>query len=245
MEARVAWVTGGTRGIGLAIAERLAKDGMRVAVNGRALTDEVQNHVRALQQAGADILLLAGDVSRAEDVTRMAEEIEAAFGPVDVLVNNAGINRDNLLLRTKEQDMRDILDVNLMGTFFCSRAVARSMTKRRWGRIINVSSVVGLTGNVGQTAYSASKAAVFGMTKTIARELSARGVTVNAVAPGFIETEMTEALPEEVRERIVGEIPLKRMGDVSDVASLVSFLAGEQSGYITGQTLVVDGGLSL
>ena len=242
---KIAFVTGGSRGIGKAIAMSLAKEGFRVAINYRSKDEEASAVKQELEAHGQEALALKGNVADAADVARMVSEIEEAWGPVDVLVNNAGINKDNLFLRTKEEDVRNILDVNLMGAFFCAQAVTKKMTKKRWGRIINISSVVGLTGNVGQMAYSASKAAIFGMTKTLAKELSARNITVNAIAPGFIETEMTSVLSESVQEAILDQIPLKRFGQPEEVGALVAYLANEDSGYITGQTIVIDGGMSL
>jgi 3-oxoacyl-[acyl-carrier protein] reductase len=242
---KIAFVTGGSRGIGKAIAMSLAKEGFRVAINYRSKEEEAVAVKLELESFGQEALALQGNVAESADVTRMVAEIESAWGPVDVLVNNAGINKDNMFLRTKEEDVRNIMDVNLMGAFFCAQAVAKKMTKKRWGRIINISSVVGLTGNVGQMAYSASKAAIFGMTKTLAKELSVRNITVNAIAPGFIETEMTTVLPESVKEAILGQIPLKRFGQPEEVGALVAYLAKEDSGYITGQTIVIDGGMSL
>lgn len=242
---KIAFVTGGSRGIGKAIAMSLAKEGFRVAINYRSKEEEAVAVKLELESFGQGALALQGNVAESADVTRMVAEIESAWGPVDVLVNNAGINKDNMFLRTKEEDVRNIMDVNLMGAFFCAQAVAKKMTKKRWGRIINISSVVGLTGNVGQMAYSASKAAIFGMTKTLAKELSVRNITVNAIAPGFIETEMTSVLPESVQEAILGQIPLKRFGQPEEVGALVAYLAKEDSGYITGQTIVIDGGMSL
>ncbi len=242
---KIAFVTGGSRGIGKAIAISLAKEGFRVAINYRSKEKEAVAVKQELESFGQEALALQGNVADSADVARMVSEIEGAWGPVDVLVNNAGINKDNMFLRTKEEDVRNILDVNLMGAFFCAQAVAKKMIKKRWGRIINISSVVGLTGNVGQMAYSASKAAIFGMTKTLAKELSARNITVNAIAPGFIETEMTSGLSESVQEAILGQIPLKRFGQPEEVGALVAYLANEESGYITGQTIVIDGGMSL
>lgn len=242
---KIAFVTGASRGIGKAIANSLAKEGFRVAINYRSREEEALAVKKELELYGQEALLLKGNVADSSDVARMISEIEEAWGPVEVLVNNAGINKDNLFLRTKEKDLRDILDVNLMGAFFCAQGVTKKMTKKRWGRIINISSVVGLTGNIGQMAYSASKAAIFGMTKTLAKELSARNITVNAIAPGFIETEMTKTLSDSVQDSIMAEIPLKRFGKPEEIGALVAYLAKEESGYITGQTIVIDGGMSL
>ncbi len=242
---KIAFVTGGSRGIGKAIALSLAKEGFRVAINYRS-KEEVAVAVKLeLESFGQEALALQGNVAESADVTRMVAEIESAWGPVDVLVNNAGINKDNMFLRTKEEDVRNIVDVNLMGAFFCAQAVSKKMTNIICVRIINFSSVVVLKCNLLQMAYSASKAAIFGMTKTLAKELSVRNITVNAIAPGFIETEMTSVLPESVQDAILGQIPLKRFGQPEEVGALVAYLAKEDSGYITGQTIVIDGGMSL
>ncbi len=242
---KIALVTGGSRGLGKSIALALAQDAVWVAINYQHGRDQALAVKEEIESCGGKAMVVQGSVAVREDVDRMVREVEEAWGPIQILVNNAGINRDNLFVRTKERDVRDLLDVNLMGAFHCAQAVSKNMIKQRWGRIISVSSVVGLTGNIGQMAYSASKSALFGMTKTLAKELSARNITVNAIAPGFIETEMTSVLSEDIRNQILQQIPLRRFGTPEEVGSLIAYLAGDHSGYLTGQTIVIDGGMSL
>jgi 3-oxoacyl-[acyl-carrier protein] reductase len=236
---RVALVTGSTRGIGREIAIALAACGARVAVTGRdaAAAGEVA------KMLGVDSRGFACDVGDTAQVTRLIADVEQAFGKIDILVNNAGITRDNLVMRQTDQDWDDVLNANLRGAFAAIRAATKGMLKRRSGRIINISSVVGLIGNKGQAAYAASKAGMIGMTKSVAKELASRNILANAIAPGFIETEMTAAMTADARAAIEGQIPLARLGKGSDVASLVAFLASDHAGYITGQVFVVDGGL--
>ncbi|HEX9485229.1 MAG TPA: 3-oxoacyl-[acyl-carrier-protein] reductase [Gemmatimonadaceae bacterium] len=241
LSERTALVTGSTRGIGLGIAEMLAKAGARVAVVGR-------DQVRAAEVAeslGASAAGFAADVGDPASVTALVEQVERAFGKVDILVNNAGLTRDNILFRIRDEDWDTVLDANLRGAFIAIRAAARGMMKRRWGRIINIASIVGLIGNKGQANYAASKAGLIGLTKSVARELASRNILVNAVAPGFIETDMTAALPAEARTVLAGQIPLERLGAPHDIASMVTFLASEHASYITGQVLVVDGGMAM
>ena len=240
---RSAVVTGSNRGIGRAVAEELARAGFDVCVNcssERGL-DEARAFAAALE-ADCGVPANVGDAAEAAALVDAAQE---AFGRVDVLVNNAGITRDGLLARMKDEDFDAVIDVNLKGTFNCCKAAAQRMMKQRYGRIVNMSSVVGVAGNAGQANYAASKAGVIGLTKSIARELAARNVTANAVAPGFIATDMTDALSEKQREAIVGRIASKRLGEPEDVAKLVRFLASEDAGYITGQVVCIDGGMSL
>lgn len=242
---QTAIVTGGSRGIGRAVAVRLAKDGMNLVINYRGNSAAAEETERLCRELGAEVLLVQGDVSRAEDCEKLAAQAKEAFGRVDVLVNNAGITRDGLLARMTEEDFRAVLDVNLVGTWNMMKAVNRIMMKQRYGRIVNLSSVTGLMGNMGQTNYAAAKAGILGMTKSYAREVASRGITVNAVAPGFIDTDMTEAMPEGAKDKIITGIPMGRTGKPEDVAEAVAFLTSEQAGYITGEVLRVDGGMAM
>lgn len=242
---QTAIVTGGSRGIGRAVAVRLAKDGMNLVINYRGNSAAAEETERMCRELGAEVLLVQGDVSRAEDCEKLTAQAKEAFGRVDVLVNNAGITRDGLLARMTEEDFRAVLDVNLVGPWNMMKAVNRIMMKQRYGRIVNLSSVTGLMGNMGQTNYAAAKAGILGMTKSYAREVASRGITVNAVAPGFIDTDMTEAMPEGAKDKIISEIPMGRTGKPEDVAEAVAFLASEQAGYITGEVLRVDGGMAM
>ncbi len=239
LAGRTALVTGSTRGIGRAIAETLTAAGARVAVVGR-------DQGRAAEVAadiGGSAQGFGADVSDPASVVALVEAVDAAFGQVDILVNNAGLTRDNLLVRIKDDDWDMVLDTNLRGAFVAIRAAARGMMKRRWGRIINIASIVGITGNKGQANYAASKAGLIGLTKSVAKELGSRNILVNAVAPGFIETDMTAAMTPEARAALSGQIPLDRLGSPQDIAGMVAFLASEHASYITGQVLVVDGGM--
>lgn len=242
---QTAIVTGGSRGIGRAVAVRLAKDGMNLVINYRGNSVAAEETERMCRELGAEVLLVQGDVSRAEDCEKLAAQAKEAFGRVDVLVNNAGITRDGLLARMTEEDFRAVLDVNLVGPWNMMKAVNRIMMKQRYGRIVNLSSVTGLMGNMGQTNYAAAKAGILGMTKSYAREVASRGITVNAVAPGFIDTDMTEAMPEGAKDKIITGIPMGRTGKPEDVAEAVAFLASEPAGYITGEVLRVDGGMAM
>ena len=242
---QTAIVTGGSRGIGRAVAVRLAKDGMNLVINYRGNSAAAEETERMCRELGAEVLLVQGDVSRAEDCEKLAAQAKEAFGRVDVLVNNAGITRDGLLARMTEEDFRAVLDVNLVGPWNMMKAVNRIMMKQRYGRIVNLSSVTGMMGNMGQTNYAAAKAGILGMTKSYAREVASRGITVNAVAPGFIDTDMTEAMPEGAKDKIITGIPMGRTGKPEDVAEAVAFLASEQAGYITGEVLRVDGGMAM
>lgn len=242
---QTAIVTGGSRGIGRAVAVRLAKDGKNLVINYRGNSAAAEETERLCRELGAEVLLVQGDVSCAEDCEKLAAQAKEAFGRVDVLVNNAGITRDGLLARMTEEDFRAVLDVNLVGPWNMMKAVNRIMMKQRYGRIVNLSSVTGLMGNMGQTNYAAAKAGILGMTKSYAREVASRGITVNAVAPGFIDTDMTEAMPEGAKDKIITGIPMGRTGKPEDVAEAVAFLASEQAGYITGEVLRVDGGMAM
>ena len=242
---QTAIVTGGSRGIGRAVAVRLAKDGMNLVINYRGNSAAAEETERMCRELGAEVLLVQGDVSLAEDCEKLAAQAKEAFGRVDVLVNNAGITRDGLLARMTEENFRAVLDVNLVGPWNMMKAVNRIMMKQRYGRIVNLSSVTGLMGNMGQTNYAAAKAGILGMTKSYAREVASRGITVNAVAPGFIDTDMTEAMPEGAKDKIITGIPMGRTGKPEDVAEAVAFLASEPAGYITGEVLRVDGGMTM
>jgi 3-oxoacyl-[acyl-carrier protein] reductase len=239
---RIAVVTGASRGIGRSIALALAAKGATiVAVDmDQATTDAV---VAELQAVGAKALAVVGNVTVPADVERMIDAAMEAFGRVDILVNNAGITRDGLLMRMKDEDWDAVLNVNLKGAFLCTRAAFKVMSKQRYGRIINIASIVGQMGNAGQANYCASKAGLIGLTKSNARELAKRSITVNAVAPGFIATAMTDALSEKVRDELTAQIPLERLGSAEDIANAVVFLASEQAGYITGHVLSVNGGM--
>ncbi len=239
---KVAVITGASRGIGKSIALALAAQGATIVAMDmdQAATDAV---VAELQAAGTTALAVVGNVTVTADVERMIEAAVAAFGRVDILVNNAGITRDGLIMRMKDEDWDAVLSVNLKGAFLCSRAAFKVMSKQRYGRIINIASVVGQMGNAGQANYCASKAGLMGLTKSNAREMAKRNVTVNAVAPGFIATAMTDALPEKVREELAAQIPLERLGSAEDIANAVTFLASEASAYITGHVLSVNGGM--
>jgi len=243
LDNSVAIVTGGGRGIGRAIALELARAGAKVVVNYAGHAEKAEETVRLIQELGGEAFAYKADVSNGEEVEGLVQETLKSFGKIDILVNNAGITRDTLLLRMKETDWDAVLDTNLKGVFLCTKAVAKPMMKQRSGAIINISSVVGITGNAGQGNYSAAKAGIIGFTKSIARELASRGIRVNAVAPGYIATDMTEALGSEVKEQVMNQIPLGRIGKPEEVAKAVVFLASKEASYITGQTLNVDGGM--
>jgi 3-oxoacyl-[acyl-carrier protein] reductase len=242
LQGRVAIVTGAAQGIGRAIAETLAETGADIVVADLDPTRSKET-VAAVQKAGRKTLNLKVNVADANDTKAMAEQVLKEWGKIDILVNNAGITRDGLLLRMKEEDWNLVLQVNLNGTFHCTKAVLQPMTKQRYGRIVNIASIVGAMGNVGQANYAASKAAVIGFTKTVAREYASRNVTVNAVAPGFIDTAMTQGLAAEVKEALQKQIPLARLGTPADIANAVRFLVSEDASYITGHVLHVNGGM--
>jgi 3-oxoacyl-[acyl-carrier protein] reductase len=239
---KVAIITGSSRGIGRAIALHLASQGANIVASARNLA-ALEALVAEIQGQGGKALAVPGDVGLSADVEALFAAAKEAFGRVDILVNNAGITRDGLLMRMKDEDWDAVLDTNLKGAFYCCRAAAKIMSKQRSGRIVNISSVVGEMGNAGQANYAASKAGLIGMTKSIARELARRNVTVNAIAPGFIVTDMTDALSDQVKEGLRDQIPLARLGEAQDIAHAVAFLASEQAGYITGQVLGVNGGM--
>ena len=240
---KVALVTGAARGIGKQIAITLAKEGYNIALNYRTNTDSIVELKNQIENFGVECLLVQGDVSVFEDAERIANETFEKFGRINVLVNNAGITKDMLLLRMKPEDFMNVIDINLVGTYNMTKNVSGYMMKAREGRIINVSSVVGISGNAGQSNYSASKAGIIGFTKSLAKELASRNILVNAVAPGFIETDMTKVLKDEVKEKIAEQIPLRREGKTEEVANVVKFLASDDSSYITGQVINIDGGM--
>ena len=243
LDGKTAVVTGASRGIGAAIAKHLATEGARVVVNYSGSQNKAEEVVKEIEAAGGEAFAIQASVADSESVTGMIAATMERFGSVDILVNNAGITRDNLLMRMKESEWDDVINTNLKGVFLCTKAVTRQMMKQRAGRIINIASIVGVSGNAGQANYVAAKAGVIGLTKTTAKELASRNINVNAIAPGFITTEMTEELPEEVKTQMLTQIPLAKLGNPEDVAKAVVFLASNDSTYITGQTLHVDGGM--
>ena len=240
---KCALITGATRGIGKQIAITLAKQGYNIALNYRKVNGELENTKKEIEKIGVQILAVKGDVANFEDCENFVKQVIERFGQIDVLVNNAGITKDMLLMRMKKEDFEQVIDTNLVGTFNVTKNVVPYMMKARSGRIINISSVVGISGNAGQTNYSASKAGIIGFTKSLAKEIASRNILVNAVAPGFIETNMTDVLKDDVKQEIAKNIPLKRMGTAQDVANVVKFLASDDSSYITGQVINVDGGM--
>ncbi len=245
LSGRAAIVTGSSRGIGRSIALAMAREGADVLVNYTGREAEANLVADEIKAVGRRAVVFRADVSRPDEAGRMVAAAVESFGRLDILVNNAGITRDNLIPRIREEDWDAVLSVNLKGAFNCIKAAVRPMLKARWGRIINITSVVGITGNPGQANYAASKAGLIGMTKSAAREFGSRNITVNAVAPGFIVTEMTGGLPEETKSRMLSEIPLGRLGTPDDIAPVVVFLAGEAAAYITGQVIMVDGGMAM
>lgn len=245
LAGKVAVVTGSSRGIGAAIARRLAAEGARVVLNCHASVEAAEAIANEIRQAGGEALVVAADVSRGEEAQRLIQETTARWDRVDILVNNAGVTRDGLLMTMKEADWDAVLNTNLKSVFHCCKAVTRPMLRQRSGRIINITSVVGIVGQAGQTNYAASKAGIIGFTKSLARELGSRGITVNCVAPGYIPTALTDVLPEEMKQAILEQTPLKRLGQPEEVAAAVAFLASDEAAFITGHVLNVDGGLAM
>lgn len=243
LNGNAAIVTGSSRGIGRAIALALAKEGAAVLVNYKSGAEAAAEVVEAIRSAGGRAMCYQADVANPAEAEAMVKAAQAEFGKVDILVNNAGITRDNLIFRMKDEDWDAVIGANLKGAFNCIKFAGRGMFKNHFGRIINISSVVGLTGNNGQGNYSAAKAGLIGLTKAMAKELGSRNITVNAIAPGFIHTDMTESLPESNKEKMLAQVPLKRFGSPEEVAGLVVFLASQSAGYITGQTIAIDGGM--
>ena len=243
LKDKVAIVTGGTRGIGRAIALKLADNGANIVINYRNSDKEAEELKAILEEKGVKVLTVKCDISNFDASKNLMDKCKEVFGKIDILVNNAGITKDTLIMRMKEEDFDSVIDVNLKGTFNCAKHASAIMLKQRFGKIINMTSVVGIAGNAGQVNYAASKAGVIGLTKSLAKELGSRGITVNAVAPGFINTDMTASLSEKVKEEASKNIPLKRLGDPEDVANLVGFLASDAANYITGQVINVDGGM--
>ena len=242
-ERKIVLITGGSRGIGKETAKVYAENGYDVAINYVSDKTDVEGIKKEFQDMGVKCLMIKADVSNEEDVNNMVEKVISEFGKIDVLVNNAGITKDTLLMRMSKEDFDKVIDINLKGTFLVTKAVSKYMMKKRCGSIINLSSVVGVAGNSGQSNYSASKAGIIGFTKSIAKELASRNIRTNAVAPGFIETDMTNVLKDEVKESIGNQIPLKRMGTAREVAEVIYFLGTEKSSYITGQVINIDGGM--
>lgn len=245
LENKIALVTGASRGIGREIALTLSKLGAAVIVNYNGAKERAEEVVALIKENGGKAIAVQANVAVAEDVERLFKEALAEFERIDILVNNAGITKDNLILKMSEEEFDAVLDTNLKGAFFCMKQAAKLMLKQKRGRIINISSISGIVGNPGQANYCAAKAGLIGMTKSLARELGSRGITVNAVAPGFIETDMTKGLSEQIREGMLVQIPLKRAGSAEDVAQAVAFLASDHASYITGQTLQVNGGMDM
>lgn len=243
LTGKVAVVTGAGRGIGRAIALKLAQLGASIVINYRSSAKEAEEVISEIRNNGGKAEMVQGDVSSFEDAEKVIKFATESFGRLDILVNNAGITKDTLLLRMKEEDFSKVLDVNLKGVFNCTKYASSIMLKQKSGRIINISSVIGLIGNAGQANYAAAKAGIIGFTKSIAKELGARGITVNAIAPGFITTDMTEVLSEKIKEKLIENVPLKKLGNPEDVANLAAFLASENASYITGQVINVDGGM--
>ncbi len=245
LQGKCAVITGASRGIGREIALQFAKEGANIVLNYRSSEEEALELKKELDKLGSNTLIIKADVSNFDEAENLIKEAKNTFGKVDILVNNAGITKDTLLIRMKEEDFDKVIEVNLKGAFNCLRAVSPIMIRQKEGKIINMSSVVGVVGNAGQVNYSASKAGVIGMTKSLAREIGSKNINVNAIAPGFIDTDMTRVLSEDQKKNIISGVPLKRLGQVEDIANLAVFLASDKSNYITGQVIHVDGGMAM
>lgn len=245
LSGKTALVTGASRGIGRSIALALAEAGANVAVNYAGSEQAASETADLIRAQGVEAVAIRANVGKADEAEHMVKQVIDTWGHIDILVNNAGITRDNLIMRMKEEEFDQVIETNLKGVYNCLKAVTRPMMKQRFGRIVNISSVVGMLGNVGQANYVAAKAGVIGLTKAVARELSARQITVNCVAPGFIDTDMTQSMPEELLEKLLTDIPLARFGQPEEVAKVVLFLVSDASSYMTGQTLYVDGGMHM
>lgn len=245
LKGKTALVTGGSRGIGKSIALTLADQGVNIIINYTSNEEKARKVVKEIEKLNVKALALKANISNNEEIKEMMRKIDEKFDRIDILVNNAGITRDNLLMRMKEEDWNNVMDVNLKGTFLCTKAVIRKMIKQKHGRIINLASVVGVVGNPGQANYCASKAGIIGFTKSLAKEIAEKNITVNAIAPGFIDTDMTKVLPENVKESMIELIPMKKYGKPEDIANLIVFLSSDNSSYITGQVIHVDGGMAM
>ena len=244
-QGRIALVTGGSRGIGRAIALRLAADGARVAVNYVTRTDAAEEVVHAIGKQGSSGLALQADITRSEDVKAMFQRLQEQWGPVEILVNNAGIISDSLVIRMTDEAWDSVVDIHMRGTFLCTRLGIRDMLRNRWGRVINIGSVVGLAGNVGQSNYSAAKAGIIGFTRAVAKEVATRNITVNYIAPGYVTTDIVEGLTKEQKERILQRVPMGRFGTTEEIAGFVGYIASEATSYITGQVMCIDGGMAI
>ena len=245
LAGKVALITGASRGIGRAVAIKLAAEGAKVAINFAGNITKAEEVKNAVESSGGEAMLVQGDVSDFEKVNEIVKKVVDTWGRLDILINNAGITRDNLMLKMSESDFDSVIATNLKGVFNCTKAVTRLMMKQHGGRIVNMSSVVGLMGNAGQANYAAAKAGVIGFTKSVAREFAPRGITVNAVAPGFIDTDMTDALPDKIKTDLTEKIPIGRIGKPEDIANAVMFFVADEAGYITGQVICVDGGMAM
>ena len=243
LENKIAIITGGSRGIGKAIAMKLGKLGASIVLNYRSNNDVLKSTIKELEELNINVIAVQADISDYKECEKMMKIAVDNFNTIDILVNNAGITADNLILRMREEEFDKVIETNLKGTFNCVKHCSPIMIKKRYGKIINISSVVGITGNVGQCNYAAAKAGVIGFTKSLAKELASRSINVNAIAPGFIETDMTNTLSDKAKDKIIGNIPLKRIGKVEEIAELVGFLASDSSSYITGQVINIDGGM--